>query len=125
MIRLVSTHGVKIEPPKEISSSGSQSYVAEHAARAGQGLEAKGYLPYRESSHWRQQWNHALYHASIDVSEQQEGSYLSSANRLTRIEARLTLTSSGQTMPIWQTIPTARSTVPLPNCPPTCPAGSP
>jgi hypothetical protein len=78
-------------------------------------LEAKGYLPSRDSSRWRDQWKHALYHLHWDVSEQLEGSYLSSANRLTRIEARLTLTSRGQS--IWQTIPTARSTVPLPNLP--------
>jgi hypothetical protein len=41
-----------------------------------------------------------------------EGNYLSSENRLTRIEARLTLSSGKQ--PVWKTTPTARSTVPLP-----------
>ena len=80
-------------------------------------LEAKGFLPYRESSFWRQEWDHALYHVSLDVIEQLEGDYLSSANRLTRIEARLTLASRGTAKWHWQTNPTARSAVPLPNLP--------
>ena len=80
-------------------------------------LEAKGYLPYRASYHWRDKWKHARYHASIFISEKLEGNYLSSANRLTRIEVRLTVTRVGQALPIFQTMPTARSTVPLPKLP--------
>ncbi len=57
-------------------------------------------------------WAKALYHLRFDVSERLEGSYLSSENRLTRIEARLTLMS--RDVVIWQTIPTSRTSVPLP-----------
>jgi len=78
-------------------------------------LEAKAYLPNRESSPWSKLWEHALYHMRLDVSEIQEGSYLSSQNRLTRIEVALTLTSRGEV--IFRTTPTARSKVPLPNLP--------
>ena len=54
---------------------------------------------------------------SLNVKEQLEGDYLSSPNRLTRIEARLTLASRGPAEWHWQTNPTARSAVPLPNLP--------
>jgi hypothetical protein len=56
-----------------------------------------------------------LYHMRLDVAELQEGNYLSSANRLTRIEAHLSLTSRGEM--IWHTAPTVRSQVPLPKLP--------
>ena len=59
-------------------------------------FEAKGYLPYRDSSHWRAQWKHARYLATIVVSEKLEGNYLSSANRLTRIEVWLTVTATAE-----------------------------
>ena len=80
-------------------------------------LEAKGFLPYRQSYHWQNQWKHAVYHASIIVSEKFEGTYLSSANRLTRIEVALKVKRVGQPIPIFQTMPKARSTVPLPKLP--------
>jgi hypothetical protein len=80
-------------------------------------LEAKNYLPYRAKSPWQNEWTHALYHASLDVTELREGSYLSSANRLTRIEVRLVLTATDRPGPIFQTSPTARSRVPLPKLP--------
>jgi hypothetical protein len=108
---------VKLEPPRGEFVFGSQSYVAAMLPVLDKALEAKGFLPYRESSRWRHEWNHALYHLSLDVRESLEGSYLSSANRLTRIEARLTITSRGPAEWHWQTNPTARSAVPLPNLP--------
>ena len=113
--QLVSTHGVKLEVPQGHFVFGSKSYVSDMLPVLVKALEAKGYLPYRESSPWQRLWKHALYQMRLDVSERQEGNYLSSQNRLTRIEAELTLTSRGEV--IWQTKPTARSKVPLPNLP--------
>ena len=78
-------------------------------------LESKGYLPFRESSPWKSAWDKAMYRMRLEVSERREGNYLSTENRLTRIEARLTLTSSSKL--VWQTIPTARTNVPLPDLP--------
>ena len=78
-------------------------------------LEAKGYLPYRETSPWKSAWQQALYHLRLEISERREGNYLSSPNRLTRIESRLTLTA-GQRV-VWETTPTARTKVPLPGMP--------
>jgi hypothetical protein len=117
VVWLVSTAGVQLEPTRGDFIFGSQSYVAAMVPVLVKALEAKGFLPYRESSHWRHEWDHALYHLSLDVREQLEGSYLSSANRLTRIEARLTLASRGPVEWHWQTNPTARSADPLPNLP--------
>jgi hypothetical protein len=117
VIRLISTHGVMIEPPQGVFVFGSRSYTSNMVPAVVNAFEAKGYLPYRKSYRWRDQWKHATYHASIIVSEKLEGDYLSSANRLTRIEVRLTVTKSGQAAPVFQTMPTARSSSPLPKLP--------
>jgi hypothetical protein len=117
VIRLVSMHGVIIEPIQGQFAFGSKSYVSTMVPVIVKSFETKGYLPYRESYYWRKQWKHAKYHASINISEKLEGTYLSSANRLTRIEVRLTVTRADQALPIFQTMPTARSTVPLPKLP--------
>ena len=79
------------------------------------GLKARGYLPREDSSFWRPRWDDAPYHLTLEVNEKQEGNYMSSENRLTRIDAHLTLTFRGKE--IWQTTPTARTVVPLPNLP--------
>jgi hypothetical protein len=111
--QLVIRHGVSIELPEGEFTFGSQSaYVKEFLPILVHGLEAKGYLPYRESSRWKAMWDRAEYRVHLRIVEQLEGNYLSSANRLTRIVAHLTLSSRGQVR--WQTSPTARSTVPLP-----------
>jgi len=115
--RLVSTRGVTIAPPRGEFVFGSKNYVAAMLPVLDNALQAKGFLPYRDSYHWRHEWTHALYHLSLDVSERLEGSYLSSPNRLTRIEARLSVTASGPSDWHWRTNPTALSTVPLPNLP--------
>jgi hypothetical protein len=110
---LVTGRGVQIELPEGEFTFGSQAtYVKELVPALTRALEAKGYLPYRESSPWKAVWDRAGYRMHLQVVEQLEGSYLSSANRLTRIVANLTLSSGGQVK--WRISPTARSTVPLP-----------
>jgi len=79
------------------------------------GLKVKGYLPQPEASLWRDRWSRAPYRFSLEVNEQLEGNYVASENRLTRIDAHLKLSHRG--MEIWQTTPTARTKVPLPNLP--------
>jgi len=112
---LVSAHGVTLVQPRGHFLFGPQTYVSELVPVLVKALEAKGYLPCRETSPWRHQWIHALYQLDLEISESLEGTYLSSPNRLTRIEARLTLMSHGQTK--WRTTPTVTSTVPLPKLP--------
>ena len=104
VIRLVSTHGVIIEPIQGQFVFGSQSYTTNMVPVIVNAFEAKGYLPYRPAYRWRKQWKHATYHTSIVISEKFEGTYLSSTNRLTRIEVRLTVTRAGQVPPIFQTV---------------------
>jgi hypothetical protein len=114
--RLVATHGVALETQRGDFVLGSfETYRATLTPLLVKALEAKGYLPYRESSPWRSAWQKAMYHMRLEVSERREGNYLSTENRLTRIEARLTLSTSRKL--VWQTIPTARTIVPLPNLP--------
>jgi hypothetical protein len=111
--RLVSRHGIQIELPEGAFTFGSQSaYVKEFVPILTRALEAKGYLPYRQSSPWKTIWDRANYRMHLKVIEKLEGSYLSSANRLTLITADLTLSSQDEVK--WHTTPTARSTVPLP-----------
>jgi hypothetical protein len=117
VIKIVSTHGVIIEPTQGQRVSGSQSYISNIVPVIMKAFEAKGYLPCRQSYHWRKLWKHATYHTDIKVSETLEGNYESSSNRLTRIEVGLTITRAGQAKPIFQTMPTARSAVPLPKLP--------
>jgi hypothetical protein len=117
VVGLVASRGVMLEQPRGEYVFGSQTYVDRMLPLLKKALESKGFLPYRESSYWRNEWSHAPYQLNLDVTEQLEGSYLSSANRLTRIEARLTISSRGTDGWHWQTNPTARSTVPLPNLP--------
>jgi hypothetical protein len=113
--RITALRGVQVEAPEGRFLFGAKSYVAELLPVLERALEAKGYVPRRASSPWRDLWTGALYHMRLDVIEMQEGSYLSSQNRLTRIEAGLTLTSRGNL--VWHTTPTVRSEVPLPKLP--------
>lgn len=114
--RLVEGHGVAIETTRGEFVLGSQeSYRSSLLPVLIKALEAKGYLPSRESSPWRSAWTGAKYRLRMQVSERREGNYMSSQNRLTRIEARVSLTSGDRL--VWQTIPTARTAVPLPRLP--------
>jgi hypothetical protein len=111
--QLVGEHGVSVEPPEGEYTFGSQgSYVKQLLPLLVPALESKAYLPYRRESPWRDAWRHACYRVHVKVIERLEGNYLSSANRVTRITAQLTLTSGDEVR--WQTSPTARTTVPLP-----------
>ena len=114
--RLVETHGVAIETPRGTFVAGSyESYNAHLVPVLIKALEARGYLPYQKSSPWKSAWQKALYQLRLEVSEHLEGNYLSSENRLTRIEARLTLTKGSEE--VWKTRPSARTTVPVPGLP--------
>jgi hypothetical protein len=114
--RLLGTHGVVVEVPHGEFVFGSQQlYLSSMLPIPVKALESKGYLPYRPSSPWAKLWAKALYHLELSVTERLEGSYLTTENRLTRIEVRLTISS--QTGFHWQTKPTARTSVPLPGLP--------
>jgi hypothetical protein len=111
--RLVETHGVALETPKGDLVFGSyEDYMARLLPMMLKGLEKNGYLPYRDTSPWKSAWQKAAYHLRLEVSEHQVGNYLSSENRLSRIEAHLILTSPRKL--VWETRPAAQTRVPLP-----------
>jgi hypothetical protein len=113
VVRLVETHGVAIETTKGEFVFGSfQNYLARLLPMLVKGLESKGYLPYRDTSQWKSAWQKAPYHLRLEVSERQLGNYLSSENRLSRIEAHLVMTSPRKI--VWETRPPAQTRVPLP-----------
>jgi hypothetical protein len=115
---LVETHGVALETPRGVFVLGSPETYRSHLVPVlVEALEAKGYLPYRETSPWKSAWRKARYVMTIEVSERFEDNYLSSENRLTRIEVQLILTGSSSHQVVWRTKPTARTTVPLPRLP--------
>jgi hypothetical protein len=115
VILLMQTAGITVVVPQGRFVYGSSSYVSDMLPALGKSLEAGGYLPLRESSPWRDLWRHSHYQMRLDVTETQEGNYLSSQNRLTLIHAELALIAGDQE--IWKVTPRARSEVPLPKLP--------
>jgi hypothetical protein len=116
VVRLLQTHGVAVEPPRGQFVLGSEkSYTSSIMPAVVKALEANGYLPERAGSPWTALWKHALYHLRMDVSERLEGGYLGSENQVTQIQVHVALLAHG--VEKWQSNPTARTTVPLPNLP--------
>ncbi len=68
-------------------------------------LRSRGYLPPR--ARWSELWTNPPYRLSLAIRESFEGTYLQTQNRLTRIDAALTLTGPGGEL--WRTVPNARS----------------
>jgi hypothetical protein len=113
VVRLVEAHGVVIESSKGQFVFGSfENYLSRLLPMLLKSLENKGYLPNRETSPWKSAWQRAPYHLRLEVSERQLGNYLSSENRLSRIEAHLVLKSPRRL--VWETRPPAQTRVPLP-----------
>ncbi len=116
--QLVASQGVVVLTPRGTFVLGSQtSYEREMLPMVARTLEAKGYLPYRPQSSFRDLWRRAAYQLRLVVTESLEGNYLSSQNRLSRIEVDLDLEFAADRTRIWRTMPTARTQVPLPNLP--------
>jgi hypothetical protein len=113
--QLIKTSGITVVVKQGHFVYGSKNYASELLPMLDQALEAKKYLPLRGTSPWRDLWRHSCYQAELDVEEFQEGSYLSSQNRLALIQTVLTITSRGSQ--IWQTTPRARTDVPVPGLP--------
>jgi hypothetical protein len=116
VLGLVDREGILLDPPQGHFLNGSMArYSSQMIPKLVQGLKSKGYVPQPDSSPWRDTWSSAPYRLSLEVSEQQEGNYMASENRPTRIDARLKLFKSG--IEIWNSTFKARTRVPLPNLP--------
>jgi len=113
---IVDRQAILVDPPHGHFLAGSMArYNASMMPALIEGLKAKGYLPQPDASLWRDRWSRAPYRFSVEVNEQLEGNYMASENRLTRIDAHLKLIKDG--VEVWNTTPTARTRVPLPNLP--------
>lgn len=114
--QIIERHGIVIDPIRGHLLAGSLAkYNATMIPELHRGLKAKDYVPLEEGSSWRDRWSAAPYRLTVDLNEKLEGNYMSTDNRLTRIDAHLVLSFKGRE--VWQTTPTARTTVPLPNLP--------
>lgn len=112
IVPLIERWGAAIDFPTDESDGDSSWYKKAAKAEMVQALEAKGYLPSARASRWEDVWNRAPYRLSLAIREHQEGTYLDSQNRLTRVEAHLSLTDQGRE--VWKTSPSARTNVPAP-----------
>ncbi len=113
---LVDRHGVLVEPLRgHFLTDSLARYNAQMIPTLIKSLKAKGYLPQPDASPWSDRWSRAPYRLSLEVNELREGNYMASENRLTRIDTHLKLIKNG--VEIWNTTPTARTKVPLPNLP--------
>ncbi len=112
----VESQGIVVEPPRGQFLAGSIArYNKTMVPALLKMLRARGYLPQPEKSPWKDLWSAAPYRLRLELREQNEGNYMASKNRLTRIDARLKLFL--RSTEIWQSTPTARTRVPLPNLP--------
>ncbi len=118
--RLVAARGVVTDVPRGEFVLGSQTtYENVMLPLVSKTLSSKGYLPYRPTSPWREAWQKAAFRFTLRVKERQEGNYLSSQNRMTRIEVDLNLDRRERQgwAAVWGTMPSARTQAPLPNLP--------
>jgi hypothetical protein len=116
VLQVIARHGLFIEPPRGTFLRGSESnYNTTMIPAIGKAVRAKGYVPQPSSPAWRDRWSQAPFRLTLNLSERLEGNYMASENRLTRIDAQLSLYHKGKA--IWKTTPTARTAVPLPNLP--------
>ncbi len=79
-------------------------------------LEAKGYLPFRESSPWKSAWQKAFYRMRLEVNERLRGQ-LSVLPEPPDPDRGSPHADARAGKDVWQTIPTARTIVPMPGLP--------
>lgn len=111
---LVERFGVVVEAePGEFVLGTPAGYEKAFEPPAVEALREKGYLPPPKSTRWRELWSRAPYRFSYRILERFEAAYLSTQNRTSRIEAKLSLHERGRE--IWTTAPNAHTRVPVPN----------
>ena len=114
--RIIARHGIIIDPIHGQLLAGSiAAYSATMMPGLAQSLKTKGYVPQSETPFRPDRWSAAPFRLTVELNERREGNYMDTENRLTRIDAHLILFFQGRE--IWQTTPTARTAVPLPNLP--------
>jgi hypothetical protein len=114
--RIIARSGIVIDPIRgQLLAGSTAAYNATMVPELVKNLRAKGYVPQRDTSSWRDRWSAAPFRLVVELNERLEGNYMSTQNRLTRIDAHLELLFQGRE--VWQATPTVRTAVPLPNLP--------
>jgi hypothetical protein len=116
VVRIVERNGIVIDPIRGHFLVGTNAgYGSTTLPELIKGVKAKGYVPAPASSPWSERWSQAPYHLSLELNERLVGNYMTSENRLTRIDADLRLSHRGREF--WQTTPSVRTSDPLPKLP--------
>ncbi|MDR3617800.1 MAG: hypothetical protein P4L85_00475 [Paludisphaera borealis] len=116
VVPLIERRGVVIDKPSGEFLLGTEAgYDKSMRPVMIKALGDKGYLPAAPTTPWRDDWARAPYRLTLSIHERQEGNYMATQNRLTRIEARISFSQQGRE--IWKSTPNARTTVPLPSLP--------
>jgi hypothetical protein len=115
--RLIARYGVVIDPVRgQFTLGAGSAYDAALHPVVDPALKEAGYLPPPSANPWSDQWaSIAPYRMSVDIAERHEDVYLSSPNRLSRIDSVVRLSHKGRVF--WTVQPLARTTVPVPGLP--------
>jgi hypothetical protein len=115
--RIIARHGALIEPVRgKFTQGSSESYAALFKPAVNPAFLSAGYLPRPADTVFEDLWTSlAPYRLTIEVNEHQDETYLESLNRITSMDATLTLTRQGERL--WKVTPLAKTTVPLPGLP--------
>lgn len=114
--QVIDRHGMLIDASQGHFLPGPGSrHAASLLTAIRKAVQERGYLPHVEERGESGPWSRAPFRLSVILNERHEGTYLSSENRLTRIDAQLVLTCRGKE--IWKSVPTARTMVPIPRVP--------
>ena len=115
--RIIAQHGVIVEPATGTFTLGtSKSYSAMLSPLLVSALIKRRYLPRTAATPWDDLWpSRAPFRVTLVITENQDDTYLTTTNRVTRLDSKLSLMSGRRT--IWSEAPNARTEVPLPGLP--------
>ncbi len=115
--RIIEEYGLLLEPIEGQFTLGSPKvYETRFRPPLAAGLRGRGYLPRPAGALWDDLWNSlARFRVAVSVKERQEDTYLQSANRVSEINVRVSVSCKGASL--WADTPLGRTQVPLPNTP--------
>ncbi len=107
--RIAAGSGVVVEPPRARLRIGTtEAYRARVVEPLAEALRKKGYAVRPDDPEWGPLWDASAPHRfTLDISESQDGLFMASQNRVSRIEVKFELTTRGR--PTWTAQFTARN----------------
>ncbi len=115
--RIAERYGVVLEPIRGVFIFGSPaSYTETLEPVVADALKLHGYSSCPQSSTWRTLWDEkAPFRMAIEMTDYQLENYLQSHNRVSMINAKLTLKQQSEIL--WERFVNARTQVPVPKLP--------